>query len=330
MLDVKRWFPFSFLGHPVNTHPRAMIEPYAEQRKAGAVILGLASDLSLSDYDIYTGAKEGPDAIRQMLTRTPYSGALPIYDAGVIEAQSYFGVKEDEFDTMRSAQYAKLCSMLKLGHLPVMLGGGHEVAIGSYQALSDTVNQAGNDSSGEESHILPFLEGNRIGIINIDANFQLRRSLAVKAGSAFHSVAAFCHANNRTFRYLGLGMCDHINSQATLAYASELGAQWLLDSEMKMKNRKRIQAVVAKYLEQVDHIHLSIDLSVFSSAIAGGASLSRVFGVNLAVVEMVISQAMASNKVRLVDIAGLNPEYDYLNQTARLAVSLLHHVLKAR
>ena len=88
--------------------------------------------------------------------------------------------------------------------------------------------------------------------------------------------------------------------------------------------------MVAKYLEQVDHIHLSIDLSVFSSAIAGGVSLSRVFGVNLAVVEMVISQAMASNKVRLVDIAGLNPEYDYQNQTARLAVSLLHHVLKSR
>lgn len=330
MLDVKRWFPFSFLGHPVTTHPRAMIEPYAEQRKVGAVILGLASDLSLSDYDIYTGAKEGPDSIRQMLLKIPYSGALPIYDAGVIEAQSYFGIKEDEFDTMRAAQYAKLCAMLKLGHLPVMLGGGHEVAIGSYQALSDTVNQTGNDSSGEESPILPFLKGNRIGIINFDANFQLRRSLAVKAGSAFHSVAAFCHTHNRAFHYLGLGMCDHINTKATMAYANELGALWLLDSEMKLKNRKRIQSVVAKYLDQVDHIHLSIDLSVFSSAIAGGVSLSRVFGVNLAVVEMVLSQAMASNKVRVVDIAGLNPEYDYQSQTARLAVSLLHHLLKSR
>lgn len=155
MLDVKRWFPFSFLGHPVNTHPRAMIEPYAEQRKAGAVILGLASDLSLSDYDIYTGAKEGPDAIRQMLVRTSYSGALPIYDAGVIEAQSYFGVKEDEFDTMRSA----VCQAVQYAQARSLAGDARRWSRSGYwklSALSDTVNQAGNDSSGEESHILLF------------------------------------------------------------------------------------------------------------------------------------------------------------------------------
>ncbi|MGF1726120.1 arginase family protein [Photobacterium nomapromontoriensis] len=329
MLDFKRWFSFTLPTQRVVSHkPIAMIEPYSEQREIGAVVLGLASDLSLNYFDAHSGAKDGPNGIRRALAALPVSASMSLYDAGVIDEQDIADTTESSFDAMRSIQYQKLRDMLQLGHMPIMLGGGHEVAIASYQALSDTVNQAANDMHSDGIAQIPHACEPRVGIINIDANFQLRRTLAVRAGSAFHTVASDCQAQQREFHYLGLGMCDHTNTQATFAYAKELGAQWLLDSQMKMKNRKHIQATVKAYLDKVDHVHLSIDLGVFSSAIAEGVNMSRIYGVNLAVVEMVIKQIMASGKVRIMDMAGLNTEFDYQNHTAKLAAKLIQYALK--
>lgn len=330
MLDFKRWFSFTLpTSRVVSVKPIAMIEPYSEQRKAGAVVLGLASDLSLNFFDAHCGAKEGPNSIRRMLAALPGVAALPLYDAGVIDEQQIPEHAEDGFEAMRAIQYQKLRDMLQLGHLPIMLGGGHEVAIASYQALSDTVNQAANDMHGNGIAEIPHACEPRVGIINIDANFQLRRTLAVRSGSAFHTVASGCQAQHRDFNYLGLGVCDHTNTQATFAYAKELGAQWLLDSQMKMKNRKHIQATVNAFLDKVDHVHLSIDLAVFSSAIAEGVNMSRIYGVNLEIVELVLKQIMASGKVRVMDMAGLNTEFDYQNHTAKLAAKLIQYALKS-
>ncbi|WP_415720814.1 arginase family protein [Photobacterium ganghwense] len=332
MLDFKRWFSFSLpAGRAVTQQSLAMIEPYAEQRKAGAVVLGMASDLSLNYYDSLIGTKEGPDSIRRMLAKLPDLGAMPLYDAGVIEEEVTTegrATGSAGFEAMRTRQYERLCGMLRAGHFPIVLGGGHEVAIGSFQALSDTLHQA-SDGIEDGMAQLPNAGQTRIGIINIDANFQLRRSLAVRAGSAFHSVASFCQEHHREFHYLGLGMCDHTNSQATFAYARELGVDWLLDREMKMKNRKRIQATIEAYLARVDHVHLSLDLSVFPSLVAEGVNLSRIYGVNLPVVEMVIRQIMESGKVRIMDVTGLNTEFDYQGDTARLAAKLIRHALKS-
>ncbi|MGF1686173.1 arginase family protein [Photobacterium japonica] len=329
MLDFKRWFSFARSAQVASAvKPTMMIEPYSEQRKTGAVLLGLASDLSQQYFDAHAGTKEGPDSIRRALAASPVTTALPLYDAGVIDEQQVAVFPETSFEAMQAYQYQRLREMLKLGHLPVMLGGGHEVAIGSYLALSDTVYQAANDWEGEGPAHIPHACQPKVGIINIDANFQLRRTLAVRNGSAFHTVASYCQAERRDFHYLGLGICDHTNSQSAFAYAKELGAEWLLDSQMKMKNRKQIQATISRYIDSVDHIHLSLDLAVFSSAIAEGVNMSRVYGVNLAVIEMVLKHIMASGKVRVLDVAGLNTEFDYQNHTAKLAAKLIQHTLK--
>ncbi|GHA60787.1 arginase family protein [Photobacterium aphoticum] len=329
MLDFKRWFSFTRPTQSASAvKPAMMIEPYSEQRKAGAVLLGLASDLSQHYFDAHAGTKEGPDSIRRALAALPTTTALPLYDAGVIDEQQVAVFPETGFEAMRAYQYQKLRDMLQLGHLPVMLGGGHEVAIGSYLALSDTVYHAANDMQSDGPAQIPHACQPKVGIINIDANFQLRRTLAVRNGSAFHSVASFCQETRREFRYLGLGICDHTNSQSAFAYAKELGAEWLLDSQMKMKNRKQILATVNRYIDSVDHIHLSLDLAVFSSAIAEGVNMSRIYGVNLSVVEMVLKHIMASGKVRIFDVAGLNTEFDYQNHTAKLAAKLIQHALK--
>ncbi len=45
-----------------------------------------------------------------------------------------------------------------------------------------------------------------------------------------------------------------------------------------MKNRKHIQSTIEEFLMSVDHVHLSLDLAVFPSAVAEGVNMSRTFG----------------------------------------------------
>ena len=81
------------------------------------------------------------------------------------------------------------------------------------------------------------------------------------------------------------------------------------------------------FIDSVDCIQLSIDLDVFSSSIAPGANMTRMHGVSLSMVEWAIKHIMASGKVKIVDIAELNPEYDYDNQTAKLATKLIQTIV---
>ncbi|ELR66682.1 Putative arginase family protein [Photobacterium marinum] len=321
---LKRWFQFSFESDRASYQKASsLILPYADQRERGAVLLGMASDLSIGFNHGYLGAKEGPHSIHRILKAMRPSCSLPLYDAGIIDESD-----AATFEDMQARQYERLRAVLQLGHFPVMLGGGHEIAIGSYKALSDTVHQAANDWEEDGIAQIPNACASRVGIINFDACFELRPTLAARAGSAFHTVASYCRELHREFNYLGLGICDHVNSQAAFSYAKSLGAEWLLDRQMTMRNRKKIQATIQAFLNRVDHVHLSIDLSVFSSAVAEGVNMSRVYGVSLSVVEMALKQILTSGKVRILDIAELSPEFDYENQTAKLAAKLIQHSLK--
>lgn len=158
MMDIRRWFSFS--SPRMIPKSTSVIEPYANQRKrGGAVLLGLTSDLNVKNSDGLTGSKEGgPHSIRKMMTSMPLASNLPLYDAGIVE-----DVNGESFTTMLSNQYQKLRAILQHGHFPIMVGGGHEVAIGSYKALSDTVNQAANDWTEDGLPQIPNTSVNRIG-----------------------------------------------------------------------------------------------------------------------------------------------------------------------
>ncbi|WP_318411372.1 formimidoylglutamase [Photobacterium leiognathi] len=315
-----------------------LISPYTQQRERGVVLLGVISDLSIGWNRGRQGAKEGPSSIRRILPHTHSHSKLPFYDAGDIEALN----DDMNFSSLSQQQAQALSAILKAGHFPIVLGGGHEISIASYQALSDHAAEIAhthtewlvpetNASSAEYSS--ESLENTsmqpcqpRVGIINFDAHFELRPTLAVRSGSAFHTALCYSKEQHREFHYLGLGICDHANSQAMFKLAEDLGCEWLLDSQMTSRNKKAVQAKIDKYIDSVDVIHLSIGLDVFSASIAPGVNMTQMQGVGLPMVEWAIKHIMASGKVKLVDIAELNPEYDYANQTAKLAAKLVQQI----
>ncbi|WP_236688335.1 arginase family protein [Photobacterium kishitanii] len=234
-----------------------LISPYTQQCQPGVMLVGVISDLSLDWGRGLQGAKEGPASIRRILPRTHAQTKLPFYDAGDIEQT----IDDQSFVAVSQRQHQLLLRSLRDGHFPVVLGGGHEISIASYQALSDFSAESLSASAVADQQRM--LASPRVGVINFDAHFELRPSLSLRAGSAFHTAWCYSKEQQRSFDFLGLGICDHANSQAMFKLAEELGCQWLLDNQMTTRNKKHIQAQLDNFIEQVDCIQLSIDLDVF-------------------------------------------------------------------
>lgn len=301
----------------------ATFHPYTEQCETGAVLLGVGSDLSLGRHRGRLGDNEGPESISTWAAKMlPPSRELYIYDAGVIESASGLTFKE-----LQSELYSKVTGFLVREHLPILLGGGHEISIASYKALSDYIYRPDRNTSETQECSAPKAQHPRIGIINFDAHFELRKARSPKVGSVFYSVANYCADNHRPFDYLGLGICERSNSQAIFMRAEELGCQWILDRQMKMRNLREVFYKVERFLNHVDYVHVSFDLSVFSADVASGVNLSRLQGVDWPIVEQVLKLIVNSGKVKVLDVVEYNPEFDDENQTAKVAARVVNTIL---
>ncbi len=104
------------------------------------------------------------------------------------------------FVAVSQRRHQLLLRSLRDGHFPVVLGGGHEISIASYQALSDFSAESLSASAVADQQRM--LASPRVGVINFDAHFVLRPSLSLRAGSAFHTAWCYSKEQQRSFDFL--------------------------------------------------------------------------------------------------------------------------------
>ena len=83
---------------------------------------------------------------------------------------------------------------------------------------------------------------------------------------------------------------------------------------------------VAGLLSRVDHLYLTVCLDVFPAAVAPGVSAPAALGVDPALVERLVDVAVGSGKLRVADVAELNPKFDIDSRSARLGARLLARI----
>ncbi len=198
-----------------------------------------------------------------------------------------------------------VADLLDEGHRVVVLGGGHEVAFASFAGLA---RHAG--------------AGEKIGVVNVDAHFDLRAGERGNSGTPFREIAELCAATGRAFRYLCLGVSEDANTRALFDTARRLGAEWRLDVDMGSDRYAEAREQLAQFVRSVDRVHLSIDLDALPAAVAPGVSAPAARGVMLELVESLVAVVMESGKLALADIAELNPAFDIDGRTARVAARL--------
>ena len=276
----------------------------------GVGLVGFACDAGVARNQGRTGAEGGPAALRAMLANMPVRRCRSIADVGDVACSP-----SGDHDGLEQAQEelsAVVAALLADGMLPIALGGGHEIAFGSFGGLA--------------RHLAPREQKPRVGIINLDAHFDLRMDERATSGTPFRQIAEDCQARGWAFNYCCLGVSVFANTEALFRRADALGVKWRLDEDMGIMQLDKTLAAVSAFLAGVDHVYLTTCLDVLPAAVAPGVSAPAARGVPLEVIEPIIDTVAASGKLRVADIAELNPGRDIDNRTARVAARLVARI----
>ncbi|MDX5400658.1 MAG: formimidoylglutamase [Actinomycetes bacterium] len=292
---------------PEHARWHSVIRPWVPDERAvgGAVILGFASDEGVRRNGGRIGAAAGPPALRAALASlaTP---VLELRDGGDV-------LVGEDLEGGQVLLGEQVAAVLSAGGLPVVLGGGHEVAFGSNLGWSATLD------CGRAAE--------RWGILNVDAHFDLRGAPVPTSGTPFLQAARAEEAAGREFRYAVVGISWANNTRALFDRAAALGVPFLDDDAASRP--AAVAEFVGGWLAGVDRVHLTLDLDALPAAVAPGVSAPAGFGIPLDAVRTVVRAVAASGKLGLLEVAELNPRHDIDGRTARTAARLVDEALRS-
>jgi formiminoglutamase len=273
-----------------------------------AVVVGFRSDEGVRRNKGRIGAAAAPEAIRQALGPLAFHLDRDVFDAGdvVVEDGS---VEAGSLEAGQARAGRVISELLDGGKLTVLLGGGHETAFASYLGVAGSEAVRG---------------GKRLGVLNLDAHFDLRDEPVPSSGTPFLQMARAEAAEGRELNYAVVGISEPNNTRTLFNTADRLGVKYLLDEEC---SAEAVQEFVARFLDSVDVLYLTIDLDVLPASVAPGVSAPAAYGVPLPVISAVCKQVATSGKLMHLDVAELNPEFDIDSRTAKVAARLVNTLL---
>jgi len=311
------------------------IQPFIHSSKTGSmnrpekgtVLLGFCCDEGVRRNHGRIGAKQAPDAIRKALANVAWLGTKPLYDAGNVYCNNgdLEAAQKNLADTIGGLLYDE--------HLPIVLGGGHEIAFASWMGIMYYLD-----------HITHFKgpgTAPNIGIINFDAHFDLRTPELLDtpcegsdwipgiprtkghSGTPFAQINHSCHEPIK-FQYAALGISRASNTQALFKKAEELNTWVIEDKDIHLNSLPAISEQLAQWIQDKNDIYLSFDIDVLPAHQAPGCSAPATLGVELALLLPLIEQIKHSGKLMLADIAEVNPTFDIDSRTAKVAARIVH------
>ncbi|CAB3643100.1 Formimidoylglutamase [Paraburkholderia sediminicola] len=281
------------------------------------VIVGFGSDEGVRRNQGRVGAAHAPKELRRVLAGLPAKTSMAsLADAGDV-------VCDDGDLEGAQAELANVVSdVLASGGRPLVFGGGHEVAWGTYSGLrlhQDRLDEAQVEAVAAATR--------KLLIINFDAHFDLRQKRPANSGTPFDQIANDCAERGVPFNYTCFGISDLGNTASLFAHAEELGVRYVLDADMQEPQLPQRLDDLQQLLDSADDVYLTIDLDVLPAATAPGVSAPAALGVPLSVVEAMVRRVRASGKLRAADIAEYNPSLDQDKRTARAAARLAYRLL---
>ena len=292
-----------------------VVRPMTPDAAPGTAIVGFACDAGVTRNHGRPGGAEGPQVLRRMLSNLAWhgGGADSLLDAGDVVCDG---------DRLEAAQqeYADLVArILRAGHAPIGLGGGHEIAWAAYQGIEQALT----------GH--PRFE--RLGIVNFDAHLDIRKPEAPgrgTSGTPFLQIAEARAAAGKEFRYLCIGAAEPANTPALLQRARSLGTEIVFDVDA---GGASTEAVLREFIADSSAIYLTFCLDVLPPAVAPGVSAPSGLGVALHRAIGLLRETLRvcghrtpASKLLVADIAEFNPRHDADGRTARTAARIAYEM----
>ncbi|WP_438950463.1 formimidoylglutamase [Psychrobacter submarinus] len=309
-----------------------LAQPYDFDKAGQRVgLVGFACDQGVRRNQGRIGARAAPPLLKSTFASLPvikeiqdsFEGKLTtlMADAGDIECEDNDEFAEQILEEAQQRYADVITSVIKQGSLAIGLGGGHAIAYGSFLGLWQAMQTAPSDQDKIKAQTV-------IGIINFDAHLDIRASDVATSGTPFRQIAEHLQAFNQPFHYCCIGVSRLSNTAALFDRADDLGVQIISDEDCNHKKWKKLASQITHFIEQVDIIYLTIDMDCMPASVVPGVSAPAAYGINLGFVERAVKLIMDSGKVKIADIAEINPTYDIDNRSCKVAARLLSTIVE--
>ena len=240
------------------------------------------------------GAEGGSDAIRKAMQSFPIVEGLALYD--------YKNLKSKVLEEAQDEYSAKIADVISKGIFPIGLGGGHDIAYGSYRG----VRKAYPDK--------------KIGLINFDTHLDIRPyDNGPSSGTSFKQILD----SDENAVYSIIGYKKQGNTKRLLETANKYNTL-ILDEEYE---ESYIIENIKKFIAGVDVVYITFCMDVFDAPYAPGVSAPTIMGLDPKKGKRILREIMKSGKVVCVDFAEVNPVYDIDSRTAKLAGALIYDIM---
>lgn len=310
LFDAFRWHQWV---KPLNLEETDPLPPAVVK----IAFLGFCCDEGIRLNRGRSGASDGPDSIRKALSSLPcdFTKDLHLYDAGNILCEDV------PLNQSQEALAAAVAKLKALDCFPIVLGGGHELAYGTW--------------SGLNRHLVENKITNPMKIVNFDAHFDLRPYVSDEdhiasgpsSGTMFRQIADDCKASNQNFDYLCLGIQKRGNTIDLFKTAAALNTDYWLAVDMVSEPLGLLAERLDEKTQDANHLYVTLCTDVIASSFAPGVSAPQPLGLHPEMVTQLIKQLIRSGKAEGFDIAEVSPRFDHDNVTASLASTVIFAVV---
>jgi formiminoglutamase len=275
------------------------------------VIVGFPQDEGVRRNGGRAGAAEAPAAIRQQLYRlTPWEprGKVdlrlsPPLDLGDVR----IGV---DLETSQVALGEVVAQLLRRGLVPLVLGGGHETAYGTFLGYVGA--------------------GRPVGIINLDAHLDVRPSETGRGHSGSPFRQALDHPSQLLRLYICMGAQPFCVSPVHARYVRERGGLIIWQDQADGMLTDQFDSEIYGQSFGDEAIHVSLDADVVCAADVPGVSAVNPVGLTGEEVLTCVARAGNCHRVASFELVEINPRFDRDGQSARWAAVAVWHFLVGR
>lgn len=286
-------------------------------------LIGAPTDIGAS----VRGASMGPEALRVAGIEAALRGrGLEVDDVGNLggpsnpQCAAVNGYRHlGEVVEWNHAVHEAVHAQLGLGHIPILLGGDHSLAIGSISAVARHCRETGA----------------RLRVLWFDAHTDVNTNELTPSGN-LHGMPVACLCGIGPAELVGIGgQVPAVQS----AWIRQIGIRSVDDGERRLVRDmglrvidmrgidemgiRRCMELVLDGLEPETHLHVSFDVDFLDPEWAPGVATAVRGGPTYREAQLCMEMIADMHCLRSLDIVELNPALDIRNQTAVIAVELV-------
>ena len=291
-----------------------------------ASVIGAPTDIGAGTR----GASMGPEALRvagliDALARL----GLDVQDCGNLQgpanpwAPAVNGFRHlDEVALWNQLVHEMVYAKLHAGHLPVLLGGDHCLAIGSISAVSRHCRELGKD----------------MRVLWFDAHADFNTATLTPSGN-IHGMPVACLCGQGPQALVKIGGHSAVRPALNPKDLRQIGIRSVDAGEKKLVHDMGIEVFDMRYIDEMGmrhamtqalaqldgntHLHVSLDVDFLDPDIAPGVGTTVRGGPTYREAQLCMEMIADTGCLASLDIVELNPAYDVRNRTADLAVDLV-------